>query len=168
LVNGVSVQQSIANQYAAQVLIPELEQQIVEQENALDILLGQKPGHIQRSTLAQQHPIDSLMTGVPAQLIRNRPDVVAAEYSFRQAFELTNNARAYFYPSLTLTANGGFQSLKAENIFDPGSLFYNLVAGLMEPILNKGQNRARLKRTKAAQKQAYYNLKQTRSEEHTS
>ncbi len=161
LENGASVQQSIASRYAAQVMIPQLKQQITEQQNTLDILLGHKPGAVRRSTLAQQQPIDSLATGVPAQLLNNRPDVIAAEYSFRQAFELTNNARAYFYPSLTLTAQGGLQSLKTSNLFDPGSLFYNLVAGLMEPIFNKGQNKARLKRTKAQQKQALYDLQNT-------
>jgi NodT family efflux transporter outer membrane factor (OMF) lipoprotein len=161
IVNGASVQQSIASQYAAQVMVPELKQQIVEQEDALDLLLGRNPGPVRRTTLEQQNPIDTLATGVPAQLLNNRPDVIAAEYSFRNAFELTNNARAYFYPSLTLTAEGGFKSSKTANLFDPGSLFYNLVAGLMEPILNKGQNRARLKRTKAQQKQAYYNLRST-------
>jgi NodT family efflux transporter outer membrane factor (OMF) lipoprotein len=161
IVNGVSVQQSIANRYDAQVMIPDLKQQIVVEQNALDILLGRPPGPVRRTTLAQQQPIDTLATGVPAQLLRNRPDVIAEEYSFRQAFELTNNARAYFYPSVTLTAQGGFQSLKTANLFDPGSLFYNLVAGLMEPILNKGQNRARLKRTRAQQKQAYYSLRST-------
>ncbi|HYW35262.1 MAG TPA: TolC family protein [Balneolaceae bacterium] len=159
--NGVSVQQSIANRYAAQVTIPQLKQQITVAENALDMLLGRKPGPIKRTTFDQQQPIDSLATGVPAQLLQNRPDVLAAEYSFRQAFELTNNARAYFYPSLTLTAKGGFQSLKTENLFKPGSLFYNLVAGLTEPIFNKGQNRARLKSAKARQKQALYGLRDT-------
>ncbi len=161
ILNGVSVQQSIASRYAAEVTIPELKQEIIAQQNALDILLGRNPGTVRRATLAQEQPIDTLATGVPAQLLNNRPDVIAAEFSFRQAFELTNNARAYFYPSLTLTAQSGFQSLKTTNWFDPGSLFYNLVAGLMEPILNKGQNRARLKRTKAQQKQALYNLKST-------
>jgi NodT family efflux transporter outer membrane factor (OMF) lipoprotein len=161
IVNGASVQQSIASQYAAQVMIPELKQQIVEQEDALDLLLGRNPGPVRRTTLAQQQPINTLATGVPAQLLNNRPDVIAAEYLFRNAFELTNNARAYFYPSLTLTAEGGFKSSKTANLFDPGSLFYNLAAGLMEPILNKGQNRTRLKTSKAQQKQAYYDLKKT-------
>ena len=159
LVTGVSVQQSIANRYAAEVTIPQLEQQITEQENALSILLGRSPGDVQRTSLDEQQPIDSLATGMPAQLLRNRPDIIAAEYAFRSAFEQTNNARAYFYPSFRLTAEGGFQSLETQDLFEPGSIFYNLVGGLTQPIFNNGQNKARLKTTKAQQEQALLQLK---------
>src|SRR5699024_1572019 len=76
MVTGVSVQQSIANQYAAEVTIPELRQQITVQEHTLSTLLGRSPGSIERSSLSEQTPIDSLSTGVPAQLLRNRPDII--------------------------------------------------------------------------------------------
>ena len=161
VVTGVSLQQSIANQYAAEVTIPELKQQITEQEHLLSKLLGRAPGSIQRGELSEQDPLDSLSTGVPAQLLRNRPDIIAAENSFRSAFELTNNARAYFYPSFTLTAEGGYRSLETQDLFKPGSVFYNLIGGLTQPIFNRGQNRARLKRSKAQQKQALNRLRST-------
>ena len=161
IVSGVSVQQSIANRFAAEVTIPELKQQITEQEHALSILLGRAPGDIRRNSLSEQETIDSLATGLPAQLLRNRPDIIAAEYSFRSAFELTNNARAYFYPSFTLSAQGGYQSLRTQDLLQPGSVFYNLVAGLTQPIFNNGQNKARLKRSKARQQQALLNLRST-------
>ncbi|MDZ7681032.1 MAG: efflux transporter outer membrane subunit [Fodinibius sp.] len=161
VVTGVSVQQSIANQFAAEVTIPELKQQITEQEHALSVLLGRAPGSIERSSLSEQSPIDSLATGMPAQLLRNRPDIIAAEQNFRRAFELTNSARAYFYPSFRLTAEGGYQSLTTEDLFQPGSVFYNLVAGLTQPIFNNGQNKARLKRSKAQQEQAKLQLRST-------
>lgn len=161
LLTGVSVQQSIASQYAAEVTVPQLKEQITKQENALEILLGHTKEEIKRSNLDRQTTIDSLATGLPAQLLRNRPDVIAAEYGFRSAFEQTNNARAYFYPSFRLTAQGGFKSLETQDLFKPGSVFYNLAAGLTQPIFNKGQNKARLKRRKAQQEQALLNLKGT-------
>lgn len=161
LVTGVSLQQSIANRYAAEVTIPELRQQITEQEHALSILLGRSPGSIERNSLEEQSPIDSLATGVPVELLRNRPDIIAAEQSFRSAFELTNNARAQFYPSLQLTAEGGYQSLQTDDLFQPGSIFYNLIAGITQPIFNRGQNRAELKRSKAQQEQAKLELRST-------
>lgn len=159
IVTGVSVQQSIANRVAAEITLQELKQQITEQEHALSILLGRAPGTIQRSSLAEQEAMDSLSTGLPAQLLRNRPDIIAAEYAFRSAFELTNNARAQFYPSFRLTAEGGYQSLQTGDLFQPGSVFYNLVAGLTQPIFNNGQNKAQLKRSKARQEQALLQLK---------
>jgi NodT family efflux transporter outer membrane factor (OMF) lipoprotein len=161
IVTSVSVQQSIANRYAAEVTVPELKQAITEQEHALSNLLGRAPGSIKRSSLSQQESIDSLATGLPAQLLRNRPDIIAAEHSFRQAFELSNNARAAFYPSFTLTAEGGYQSLQTEDLFQPGSIFYNLIGGLTQPIFNKGLNKARLKQRKAQQEQALLNLRST-------
>ena len=161
LVTGVSLQQSIANRYAAEVTIPELRQQITEQEHALSMLLDRAPGSIERNSLETQSPIDSLATGVPAQLLRNRPDIIAAEHSFRSAFELTNNARAQFYPSFQLTAEGGYQSLQTDDLFQPGSIFYNLIAGITQPIFNRGQNKAQLKRSKARQEQAKLELRST-------
>ncbi len=159
ILTGASVQQSIANRYAAEVIIPQLEQQITEQENVLSILLGRTQNTVQRGNLDEQQPIDSLATGMPAQLLRNRPDIIAAEYAFRSAFEQTNNARAYFYPAFRLTAEGGFQSLETKDLFEPGSVFYNLAAGLTQPIFNRGENKARLKRTKAQQEQALLQLR---------
>ena len=161
IVTGVSVQQSIANRYAAEVTVMELKQQITEQEHALSNLLGRAPGTIKRNSLVEQEPIDSLATGMPAQLLRNRPDIIAAEQSFRSAFELTNSARAQFYPSFRLTAEGGYQSLQTGDLFQPGSIFYNLIAGVTQPIFNNGQNKAQLKRSKAQQKQARLGLRST-------
>lgn len=157
----LAVQQALAGKYRTQVTIPTIEQQIEEQENALSQLLGRKPGPIARTTLADQRPIDDLAVGVPAQMLRNRPDVIAAEYGFRQAFELTNNARAQFYPQLTLTAQGGLRSLDAKDLFDPGSIFYNLIAGLTQPIFAQGQLKAGLERARAQQKQALLDLQNT-------
>lgn len=161
IVTGVSVQQSIANRYAAEATIPELRQLITEEEYALSILLGRAPGAIERSSLEKQEPLESLDTGLPAQLLRNRPDIIAAEYGFRRAFELTNNARAQFYPAFRLTAEGGYQSLKTSDLLQPGSIFYNLAAGITQPIFNRGQNKAQLKRSKARQQQALLDFEQT-------
>lgn len=161
MLTDVAVQRSRASLEAARTSVPDLQQAITEQENALSILLGRPAGSIERTSLAEQEPVDSLTTGVPAQLLRNRPDVIAAEYQYRSAFELTNSARTYFYPSLTLTAEGGFESLEFGDLLTPGSLFYNLIGGLTQPIFANGENEARLKRRQAQQRQAYLNFRST-------
>ena len=160
VVNGAAVVQSEANLYAAQVTLPDLKRSIRETENALSILLGKGPGKIDRGTLDQQTAYTNLQTGVSAQLLQNRPDVQAAEFAFRAAFENKNVARAYFYPALTLTANGGLSSLSLKNFFD-NSIFYNLIGGITQPIFNKGQNKARLKTAEAQQQMAFYSFQQT-------
>ena len=101
-VNGAAVVQSEAVRYAAEVTIPDLEQQIREAENALCLLLGRVPGTVERGKIADQILSPVLKTGVPAQLLDNRPDVMQAEYALMSAYQTTNNARAYFYPALTL------------------------------------------------------------------
>jgi efflux transporter, outer membrane factor (OMF) lipoprotein, NodT family len=160
IVNGAAVVQSEANLYAAQVTIPDLKKNIKETENALSVLLGKGPGTINRNTLDEQQPFSNLQVGVSSQLLQNRPDVQAAEFAFRAAFENTNTAKTYFYPALTLTANGGLSSLDLKNFFDQ-SIFYNLIGGITQPIFNKGQNKARLKTAQAQQQQAFYGFQQT-------
>ncbi|PWS27210.1 hypothetical protein DHW03_14540 [Pedobacter yonginense] len=159
VVNGAAVVQSEANLYAAQVTLPDLRRSIKEAENALSVVLARAPGSISRTTLDQQSPYTNLQTGISAQLLQNRPDVIAAEFGFRSAFENTNVAKTYFYPALTLTASGGLTSLQLNNFFD-NSIFYNLVGGLTQPIFARGANKARLTTAQANQQIAFYNFQQ--------
>src|SRR5206468_11760005 len=110
VVTGAAVVQSEANRYAAEVLIPDLKQSIRQTENALSTLMGRPPGPVSRSSLSGQALYAGLQTGIPSLLLKNRPDVQQAELSFHAAFENTNVARTYFYPQLTLTAQGGVSS----------------------------------------------------------
>ena len=135
-VTEAAVVQSEAQRYAAEVTIPDLKQHIKETENALSILLGKPPSGIHRDFLQTERTITVLEAGVPAQLLSNRPDVQQAEQNFRYYFELTNVARAYFYPSLTITASTG--------LVNPGDLVASIAAWLTQPIFNQRRNKTRL------------------------
>jgi len=160
IVTGAAVVQSEANQHAAEVLIPDLKQSIRETENALNILLGQAPGPIDRGELGTQVIPENIAVGVPSQLLENRPDVRQAEFNFRVAFESTNLAKTYFYPSLTLTASGGFSNLELKDFFT-NSIFYSIIGGLTQPIFNQGKNKLRLTTAQSQQLQAYNNFQQS-------
>jgi NodT family efflux transporter outer membrane factor (OMF) lipoprotein len=160
IVTGAAVVQSEANRYAAEVLIPDLKQRIRETENTLNILMGQGPGPIDRGHLEDQAIPENIAIGMPSQLLHNRPDVRQAEFNFRVAFESTNLARTYFYPSLTLTASGGFSNLQLKDFFDR-SIFYSIIGGLTQPLFNHGQNKARLTTAQSQQLQAYNNFQQS-------
>ena len=160
IVTGAAVVQSEANRYAAEVLIPDIKQDIRETENALNILLGQAPGPIERGVLGEQQAPENLAIGLPSQLLQNRPDVRQAEFNFRVAFENTNLARTYFYPSLTLTASGGFSNLELKNFFD-NSIFYSIIGGLTQPLFNQGLNKARLTTAQSQQLQALNSFQQS-------
>ena len=160
-VTGAAVVQSEANRYAAEVTIPDLKQRIRETENALSVLIGRSPGAISRSTLTEQNSVSSLPVGVPAQLLSNRPDVLQAEYSYRTYFENVNVARAFFYPSLTITASGGLSNTALQNFFSSGSIFGSLAAGLTQPIFNRRANKTRLEVAKAQQQEALLAFQRT-------
>ncbi|WDF57866.1 efflux transporter outer membrane subunit [Flavobacterium sp. KACC 22758] len=160
IVTGAAVVQSEANQHAAEVLIPDLKQSIRETENALNILLGQAPGPVDRGELGTQVIPENIAVGVPSQLLENRPDVRQAEFNFRVAFESTNLAKTYFYPSLTLTASGGFSNLELKDFFT-NSIFYSIIGGLTQPIFNQGKNKLRLTTAQSQQLQAYNNFQQS-------
>ncbi|MFD1160930.1 efflux transporter outer membrane subunit [Hwangdonia seohaensis] len=157
----VSVKQTEALLYTAQAILVNLKNQSHILENTLAILLGDMPKEMQRSTLETQVITTDLPLGVPAQLLSNRPDVIAAEYNLRHAFELTNVARSNFYPSLTLSANGGFQSLDLDDLFNANSLFANMVGGLTQPILNGRKIKTEFEVSQARQEQARLNFVQS-------
>jgi len=160
-VTGAAVVQSEATRYAAEVTIPDLEQQIREAQNALYLLLGRSGSIIERGTMDQQPPASLMQIGVPAMLLTNRPDVMQAEYSLLYAYEITKNARAYFYPALTITASSGLAAVSLDELFDPGSFAANIVGGLTQPLFNRRANTTRLKVSKAQQEEALLNFKST-------
>lgn len=158
-VTEVSVKQTEAQLYTAQAILVDLKKQAHILENTFAILLGEMPKEIERSTLAAQKITTDLTLGVPSQLLSNRPDVIAAEFNLRNAFELTNVARSNFYPSLTLSANGGLQSLELDNLFSANSLFANLIGGIAQPILNGRKIKTQFEVSQAQQEQARLNFK---------
>tara|TARA_R110000796_G_scaffold183498_1_gene299917 strand:+ start:51779 stop:53194 length:1416 start_codon:yes stop_codon:yes gene_type:complete len=160
-VTQVAVDQNIAQYNNARALQVDIEAAIFRAENTLSILLGKGPQHYERSILEDQNLNTELKLGVPSLLLRNRPDVIAAEYSFVQAFELTNVARSNFYPSLKLTATGGFQSLDFDQLFNSNSLFATIVGGLTQPIFNKRQIKTQKEVADAQQEQALLEFKRS-------
>ena len=158
-VTEVGVKQTEAQLYTAQAILIDLKAQSRLIENTLSILLGSAPREMNRNTLANQSIDIPLDTGFPSQLLSNRPDVMAAEYSLVNAFELTNVARSSFYPALTLSANGGFLSFDLDNVFSVNSLFASVVGGLTQPIFNSRKIRTQYEVSQAQQEQALLQFK---------
>lgn len=157
----VAVDQNIAQYNNARALQVDIEREIFKTENTLSILLAKQPQHYERGVLDHQEITAEMKLGVPYLLLRNRPDVMAAEFDFIESFELTNVALTNFYPSLTVSASGGFQSLEFQNWFNTNSLFANLVGGLTQPIFNQRKIRTQYEVSQAQQEQALLNFKKT-------
>ncbi|CAM4202898.1 efflux transporter outer membrane subunit [Gillisia limnaea] len=160
-VTEVAVKQTEAQLYRARAVVVDIENNIRLLENAFSILLGDTPHDIERSDLARQQITTELQAGVPGQMLRNRPDVIAAEYNLINAFELTNVARGSFYPSIRLTASGGFQSLDIAELFNANSLFANLVGSLAQPLLNQRRIRTQYEVAQAQQQIALLDFKRS-------
>jgi efflux transporter, outer membrane factor (OMF) lipoprotein, NodT family len=163
LQNGAAVEQSKSLLYSTQASIPDLESQIRQIENSICTMIGRKPGPIARSVMsAQQYP-GHLAYGIPVQMLAKRPDVRQAELSFRAAFELTNAARANFYPSIVLSSGSiGYGTANTlSNFFKPENIVANIIGGLTQPLFAKKQLSGNLKIAKAQQQEALLTFEQT-------
>lgn len=159
--NEVGVKQTEAQLYQTQLIAEDLKNDIILLENTLSILLGESPRKIDRSTFDSQQLSADVSLGVPAALLSKRPDVIAAEYNLVNYFELTNVARSNFYPSLRVTATGGFQSIDLKEWFSANALFANIVTGLTQPIFNQRRIRTQHEIAKANQQAAYLEFEQS-------
>ncbi|WP_298738411.1 efflux transporter outer membrane subunit [uncultured Chitinophaga sp.] len=160
-VTELAVQQAISQQQTAALLVPQLEQGIAIQENALRILAGQLPATLPRSGKLEEVKMwDQLSAGVPADLISKRPDVRSAEAQLVAANALVGVAQASMYPALTLTASGGLNSYKAAKWFDINSLTGTALGGLMQPIFQRRQLKTQLEVAKVQRDQAEFRFRQ--------
>lgn len=156
---GVAQMRAASNQVDASLI--DLKRQVRETENSLAILLGRAPQTIERTTLDEQVMPEKLMAGVPLQLLENRPDVKMAEMTLAAAYYSTNQARAAFYPGLTITGTAGWTNGSNISVSNPGVFLMQAMASLAQPIFNKGKLIANLKVTKAKEKIAQMNYQQT-------
>lgn len=161
VITGADLVLSEANRYSAEVIIPDLKQSIYETENTLCLLLGKNPGPIDRGILADQHISIPMNYGLPAQLLANRPDVQEAEFQFRYYYQMTNVARSYFYPSITITASGGITETNLAELFNASTLFWNLTGGIVQPVFSQGLNKQRLRVAMANEEEYLIAYKQT-------
>ncbi|MFD0931173.1 efflux transporter outer membrane subunit [Psychroflexus salinarum] len=158
---SVAVNQTEAQVYAAEALLLDLRNNIKLLENTLSILKGESPQNFKRSEFSTQQINQDLTTGIASDLLENRPDVIAAEYQLINAFELTNAAESRFYPSITISATGGFQSLEPADFISTNSLFLTLIGGLTQPIFNRRQIRTEYEVALSEKEQALLNFERT-------
>ena len=153
--------QAEASRLAAESSLLSLQQQAIEQENALCVFVGLTPRRLERGTMDGQHFPSHLSVGVPLDLLSRRPDVRQAEANLMQAFYATNSARAAFYPSITLSGSAGWTNSGGAAVANPGAWLLQAVGSLVQPLFNCGQNLANLKIAKAQQEEAVLQFRQS-------
>ncbi|UNY99228.1 TolC family protein [Zhouia spongiae] len=140
-----------------------IQQAITETENKINFLTGSFPKHIERD--ASQFSIiepNTIVAGVPSQLLQNRPDIKKAELELEASKLDIKVAKARFYPSFDIVAGIGFQAFDTSYLLkSPESLLYNIAGDLTAPLINRNAIKAAYKNANARQIQAVYNYEQT-------
>ena len=134
--------------------IPDLERQIVAQENALDLLLGRNPGPISRgSPLADQYDPPDVPAGLPASLLERRPDLREAEQNLIAANANIGVAKANFFPTISLSGLFGGMSPQLSQLTSAGKA-WTVAGDLTGPIFTGGRLKNQYRATLAQRDQA--------------
>ncbi|HEY4975085.1 MAG TPA: efflux transporter outer membrane subunit, partial [Steroidobacteraceae bacterium] len=131
-------QESLVNTQRA--LIPPLERTLTQNRNALAVLIARSPEHVRiRGGSLRSIAYPRVTPGLPSELLTQRPDIREAEANLAAADANVYNARAQFLPSINLTGEGGYQSSVLKILMRPESVFFNVAAGLTQPIFEGGK-----------------------------
>lgn len=140
-----------------------IRQQITEKENQINALLGRYPQPIVRTKESFMSTIpQTVYTGIPSQLLSNRPDIKQAELELKAAKLDVEAARKEFYPSLEISATLGLEAFKPSYLVKlPESIAYNLAGELAGPLINKSAIKANFQTADAKQIQSLYEYDKT-------
>jgi multidrug efflux system outer membrane protein len=132
--------------FGAGAAIPDLELRIEQQENFISILVGKNPEGIARGMrlVDQPHPPE-VPAGVPSSLLERRPDILQAEQQLIAANAQIGVAKADYFPQISLTAVGGFQSSALTRLFAGPAGLWTFGASALQPIFEAGRIRNRVK-----------------------
>jgi len=148
--------------YTASSQLPQLEQQVQQQENALRLLLGENPGPVAHTDPnALQPPPQDLPTGIPSQLLERRPDIQQSEAQLKAANANIGVARAQFFPQLSITASAGVGGNSFSNIFDTNSRTIYGIGSLAQPLFEGGKLRGQLNQAKATDQEMVITYQKT-------
>ncbi|WP_316833307.1 efflux transporter outer membrane subunit [Pedobacter nutrimenti] len=162
-VTSLAIQQAEAQQTVAAQLVPQLEQSVGVQENALRILTGQLPSAVERQANLDQMVVpESLSAGIPSDMVSRRPDVKTSELALAIANAKVGVTKASMYPSLSITASGGLNSFKASNWFNvPASLFGLVTGGITQPIFQRKELKTQFEVAKVDREKAVLQFRQS-------
>ena len=157
LVSGQDVEQARANREQTRAQLPALETALAAAEHRLDVLLGRAPGSL-HARLAEVGGVpavpEAVAVGIPADMLRQRPDVRAAERALAAQTARVGVAEAARYPSFTLSGSIGVEALTFGALGNGGAVASSLVAGITAPIFDAGRLRAQVEIQDAVREQA--------------
>ena len=130
-------------------------------EHAIALLVGKPPAEFALSALALDTNPPAIPAAMPSELLERRPDIAAAERSMAQANAEIGVAKAAYYPTITLSAAGGFESVSAASWFTWPSRFWSVGPGVAETLFDAGARRGVLQQAQATYVQTIAVYRQT-------
>jgi multidrug efflux system outer membrane protein len=151
----IDVRQSEQLVFTAAAGIPDLERRIEQQENLISILLGKNPALVTRGKPLVENPLlPVLPAGLPSSLLERRPDIQSSEQQLVAANARIGVAKAAYFPQITLTAIGGYQSSALTDLFSGPAGLWSFGGQLAQPIFTGGKIRSNVRLTEAQQQEA--------------
>src|SRR3954453_22370359 len=151
----MDVRQSEQLVYTAASAIPDLERRTQQQENLICILLGKNPGPVTRGKPFIEHVVQpTVPAGIPSSLLARRPDIQSVEQQLIAANARIGVAKAAYFPQITLTATGGYQSPALTDLFTGPAGLWSFGGQLLQPIFTAGKVRSNVRLTQAQQQEA--------------
>ncbi len=148
--------------FGAGATIVDLQRRITQEENFINVLLGNFPSPVTRGRelVDQQHPPE-VPSGLPSSLLERRPDIQAAEQQVIAANAQIGVARAAYFPSISLTGNGGVQSSALGALFGIGAGSWSAVVTAAQPVFTAGRTRSQVAFAEARTQEATAAYSQT-------
>ncbi|WP_166334376.1 efflux transporter outer membrane subunit [Sphingobacterium chungjuense] len=162
-ITALAIQQTESQRLLAASLVPELEQEIALQENALRVLAGEMPARIGRGNSFNELLDDAndISLGTPVEVIRNRPDIRSAELQLISANANANVQQAMRYPALTIGGTLGVNAMLPKNWFNiPGALLGGIAGDITAPIFQNRQLKTQYEIARLERDQAEIGLQQ--------
>jgi NodT family efflux transporter outer membrane factor (OMF) lipoprotein len=156
-----AVAQAEAQLDATQAQDTNLEILRAQYEHAIAVLIGQSPSTFSLQRDEFEANIPAIPAGIPSELLERRPDIASAERAVAQANAEIGVAKAAYFPSILLSAAGGFGNSSASNWFTWPSRFWSVGPSLAETIFDAGLRKATVEQYRATYDQAVANYQQT-------
>ena len=157
----LSVQQAEYTLERTRSAVPSIQQSISETMNALAILTGEIPGSLNEMLSVRGNDVSipqadmSKLVGIPAETLRQRPDIRVAEQTWLAQVSRRKSAEKGYYPTITLAGSIGLESLSTGNWFEAASQMFSMGPRITWPIFNSGAIRKNI-RIQSAREEQYF------------
>jgi len=155
-VSKINLAQALTQYEQANAAIPQIQIDIAQTEDALSILLGRNPGAIERGKTIYTIEYPAIPEGVPAELLKRRPDIVQSELEIMAANAQIGAAIGLYFPSISLTGYYGAASKDLKNLLTGGAVTWNFAAEVAGPLLTFGRISGQVKEWESETARAYY------------